>query len=158
IDSTLALAATVLVLIAIVPAVISTRIGLKRQRTVASIDGRIGGLLLQLLTGISKLRVTGAENRSFAVWAKLFARRRDADMGAEQLNVRVALIDTIYPILCSMVLYWMVAGPQGGGGKQKVTTGMFLAFSTAFGMFLNSTLHVIEAVLQSLSVIPMYER
>src|SRR5205807_1773283 len=42
--------------------------------------------------------------------------------------------------------------------KQKVSTGMFLAFATAFGMFLSSTLHVIEALLQSLSIIPLYER
>jgi len=57
-------------------------------------------------------------------------------------------------MICTMVLYWMLAG----SGRQKVTTGMFLAFSTAFGMFLSATLHVIEASLHSLAVIPMYER
>jgi ATP-binding cassette subfamily C protein len=154
IDPKLAVAATVLVVVAIVPAVLATRTGLKRQRAVAAIDGRIEGLLLQLLTGIAKLRVTAAENRAFAVWANLFARRRDADIGAENVNVRIGLFQSVYPIVCSMVLFWMLAGT----GKQTVSTGMFLAFSTAFGMFLGSTLQVIDACLHSLAVIPMYER
>ena len=87
--------------------------GLTRQRTVAEIDGKIGGLLLQLLTGIAKLRVTGTENRAFGVWAALFARRRDADLGAERVNIRVGVFQAAYPILCSIVLYWLLAGPGG---------------------------------------------
>jgi ATP-binding cassette subfamily C protein len=154
IDGGLAGAATVLVVIAIVPAVLGTHFGLKRQRAVAAIDGKIAGLLLQLLSGIAKLRVTAAENRAFAVWARHFARRRDADLGAERVNVRIAVFQSVYPIVCSIVLYWMLVG----AAKQKVSTGMFLAFATAFGMFLASTLHVIEACLMSLSVIPLYER
>lgn len=154
IDGGLAAAATVLVGLAAIPAIIGTRYGLKRQRAVAAIDGKIGGLLLQLLTGISKLRVTAAEGRAFAVWARMFARRRDADLGAERVNLRIALFQSVYPLLCTMVLYWALAGKGG----QKVSTGMFLAFSSAFGIFLSATLAVVDAVLQSLSVVPMYER
>jgi len=154
IDPGLALAATLLVVIAAVPAVLGTHYGLKRQRTVAAIDGRIEGLLLQLLTGIAKLRVTAAESRAFAVWARLFATRRDADLGAERVYVRISIFQTVYPMACTMVLYWMLAG----GGHQKVSTGSFLAFATAFGMFLGATLHVVDACLMSLAVIPMYER
>jgi NHLM bacteriocin system ABC transporter ATP-binding protein len=154
IDPSLALAATVLVLVAIIPAVLATQIGLKRQRKVAEIDGKIEGLLLQLLSGIAKLRVTAAENRAFAVWGRLFARRRDADLGAERVNVRISIFQSIYPTVCSMVLYWSLAG----AGKQKITTGLFLAFASAFGIFLGATLQVIGAVLDSLAAIPLYER
>jgi len=154
IDPSLALAATGLVVVAIVPAVLATYYGLKRQRTVAAIDGKIEGLLLQLLSGIAKLRVTAAENRAFAVWARLFARRRAADLGAERVNARIDIFQSVYPILCSMVLFWMLAG----AGKQKISTGMYLAFSAAFGIFLSATLSVIEALLHSLAAIPMYER
>ncbi len=53
-----------------------------------------------------------------------------------------------------MVLYWMLADSD----KQKLSTGMFLAFSAAFGTFLMATLQVVDAGLHSLAVIPMYER
>ncbi len=154
IDKTLAIAATALVAIAAIPAILATHYGLKRQRAVAAIDGKIEGLLLQLLTGISKIRVTAAESRAFGVWARLFARRRDADLGAERVYLRISVFQSIYPMICTMVLYVSLAG----GDKQKVSTGMFLAFSTAFGMFLGATLTVIDAALHSLAVVPMYER
>lgn len=75
VDSGLALAATGLVGVAAVVAAVAAWSGLCRVRNVTELDGRIGGLLLEVLTGISKLRNTGAENRAFAVWARLFARR-----------------------------------------------------------------------------------
>jgi NHLM bacteriocin system ABC transporter ATP-binding protein len=154
IDPKLALAATLLVVVAGSVAAMAAYAGLQRQRKVAELDGKIGGLLLQLLGGIAKLRVTGSENRAFGVWAKLFARRRDADLGAERVNLRVSVFQGSFPIVCSMVLFWMLSG-EGG---QKLSTGQFLAFSSAFGVFLAAILDVIETALQSLSVVPMYER
>jgi ATP-binding cassette subfamily C protein len=135
-------------------AAVAAYYGLQRQRKVAELDGKIGGLLLQLLTGIAKLRVTGSENRAFGVWSRMFARRRDADLGAERVNIRVAVFQTIFPVICSGVLFWMLIG----SGEQKLSTGEFLAFSTAFGMFLRAILDVIETGLRCLLVIPMYER
>jgi ABC-type bacteriocin/lantibiotic exporter with double-glycine peptidase domain len=53
-----------------------------------------------------------------------------------------------------MVLFWSLAS----AGTQKLSTGQFLAFSSAFGMFTAAVLGLIETGLHSLSVIPMYER
>ncbi len=154
IDPRLALAATLLVTVSGVVAATAAYYGLQRQRRVAELDGKIGGLLLQLLTGMAKLRVTGSENRAFGVWAQLFALRRDADLGAERVNIRVAVFQSSYPMICSMVLFWSLAGQAG----QTLSTGQFLAFNSAFSMFMGSVLSVIETGLHSLSVIPMYER
>jgi len=154
IDKSLAVAATGLVLVASIPAVVATRYALARQREVATLDGKLGGLLLQFFSGIAKLRVTAAENRAFSVWARIFARRRDQDLGAEWVNVRMSVFQSVFPIVCSMVLYWMLAK----SGEQSISTGQFLAFAAAFGIFLGSTLHVIDAILHSLMVIPLYER
>ena len=154
IDPRLALAGTGLVAVAGTVAAFAAYYGLQRQRRVAEIDGKINGLLLQLLTGIAKLRVTGSENRAFGVWAGLFTRRRDADLEAERVNIRVGVFQTAFPILCSMLLFWLLAG----SGNQKLSTGEFLAFSAAFGVFLRAVLDLIETGLHSLSVIPMYER
>jgi ABC-type bacteriocin/lantibiotic exporter with double-glycine peptidase domain len=64
------------------------------------------------------------------------------------------VFQSAFPILCSMVLFWVVAG----GAKQSISTGQFLAFSAAFGMFLGAVLGMIDAGLHSLLVIPLYER
>jgi NHLM bacteriocin system ABC transporter ATP-binding protein len=154
IDPKLALAATGLVAVASLVAAIAAYYGLQRRRIVAELDGKIGGLLLQLLSGIAKLRVTGAENRAFGVWSRLFVGRRDADIGAERVNVRVNVFQAVFPIIASMLLFWLLIRP----GEQTLSTGQFLAFSTAFTLFLRAMLDVIETGLHSLNVIPMYER
>ncbi len=154
IDVRLALASTGLVLIAAVVAAIAAYYALQRERVVATLDGKIGGLILQLFGGVAKLRVSGAEQRAFSVWAQLFSQRRDADLGAERVNTRASVFQGAFPILTSMTLFWLLAG----SGKQSLTTGQFLAFSAAFSMFLAAVLDVIHTGLQSLRVIPMYER
>jgi ATP-binding cassette subfamily C protein len=153
IEARLALAAGALVLVATVAAGVATLFALQRQRRVADLDGQISGLLLQLLSGIAKLRVTGSENRAFGVWSRLFARRRDAELGGERINVRIAVFHSFYPVLCSAALFWLVAGGAG-----KLTTGQFLAFNVSFAIFLGAMLDLVAAGLQSLSVVPMYER
>jgi ATP-binding cassette subfamily C protein len=153
IDAKLSLAAGALVAVAAMVAAIAAYQGLLRQRRVAELDGKIGGLLLQLFTGIAKLRVTGTENRAFSVWSSLFAHRRDADLAAERVNIRVAVFQASYPLACSIVV-WLLVGEQ----TPRLSTGQFLAFSAAFSMFIGAMLNLIETGLQSLSVIPLYER
>jgi len=154
VDWYLAVAATGLVLVSGLVGSVASIYGLRRQRRVAELDGKIGGLLLQILTGIAKLRVTGSENRAFGVWAGLFAWRRDADLQAERVNIRVGIFQASFPLLCSVVLYWLLSGHGG----QKLSTGQFLAFNTSFAIFMSAMLGVIDTGLHSLNVIPMYER
>jgi NHLM bacteriocin system ABC transporter ATP-binding protein len=154
VNGSLALAACGLVAIASAVAGLASWAALRRQRILVELDGKIGGLLLQLLGGIAKLRVTGSEDRAFGVWSRLFARRRDADLGAGLVDVRVAVFQSAFPLLCNMTLFWLLLGSVG----QKLSTGMFLAFMTAFNVFLISVLDVIATALQSLVVVPLYER
>src|SRR5690606_5344861 len=49
---------------------------LHHQRKATHVQSRLSGLVLQLVTGISKLRVAGAEIRAFARWAKGFTEQR----------------------------------------------------------------------------------
>jgi NHLM bacteriocin system ABC transporter ATP-binding protein len=153
IDPRLAVAACLLVAVAAVVSAVAAYQALRRQRVVADLDGKIGGLLLQLFTGIAKLRVTGTENRAFSVWSSLFARRRDADLTAERVNVRVAIFEAAYPLACSAVIWLLVTQHV-----PRLSTGQFLAFSASFAMFVASMLDVIETGLAALAVIPMYER
>ncbi|HMI94178.1 MAG TPA: NHLP bacteriocin export ABC transporter permease/ATPase subunit, partial [Polyangiales bacterium] len=152
-DTNLALAASGLVAIAGLVAVIATYYDLGLRRRLMELDGRISGLLLQLLFGIAKLRVSAAENRAFSVWARLFAQRRDADLAGEKIGIRVGVFHAIFPVGCSIALFWLMAG-----SGQKLSTGQFLAFSAAFGVFMRAVLDVISAGLAILSVVPIYER
>ncbi|MEL6134921.1 MAG: ABC transporter transmembrane domain-containing protein, partial [Bacteroidota bacterium] len=45
---------------------------LKYDRVVAQIEGDIQGFLFEFISGISKIRISGAEQRIFAIWANKF--------------------------------------------------------------------------------------
>jgi NHLM bacteriocin system ABC transporter ATP-binding protein len=153
-DVTLALAATVLVAVAALVALLSTYAELGYQRTLSALDGRMSGLLLQLMGGIAKLRSSGSENRAFAVWARLFARRRDVSLAAGRVDVRVSVFEAMYPLLCSMCLFWLMARSRAGA----LTTGQFLAFSAAFALFMRAVLALVSALLQVVKAVPLFER
>jgi NHLM bacteriocin system ABC transporter ATP-binding protein len=155
IDTKLALAATGLAAIAGLVAMFAAYAALARQGRVMTLDGKIGGLLLQIISGIAKLRVTASENRAFSVWSKLFVQRRDADLQAEKVNVRIAVFQSSFPLLCSIVLFFLLAQSPA---TQTLSTGRFLAFTSSFGLFMAAMLDVIETGLKSLSIIPMYQR
>jgi NHLM bacteriocin system ABC transporter ATP-binding protein len=153
-DVSLALAATGLVAIAAVVASAATYFELPLVRASSDLDGKLSGLSLQLLGGIAKLRSSGGESRAFGVWARTFARRRDLSLAGGRIGVRVAIFQSFYPLLCSMTLYFMIAGPAA----RPLTTGDFLAFSAAFTTFLLAVLDLVSAALQTVKLVPMYER
>src|SRR6185295_7007095 len=51
-------------------------IQLRSQREELDVRGRISGLVLQIVAGVGKVRVAGAENHAFRVWADQFAEQR----------------------------------------------------------------------------------
>ncbi|HXI57351.1 MAG TPA: NHLP bacteriocin export ABC transporter permease/ATPase subunit, partial [Polyangia bacterium] len=160
-DARLALAAAALVAAATLIATVASVFELKRWRDLTALDGRIGGLLLQLVNGIAKLRVARAERRAFGVWANLVARRRSTELGAERIGAGLGVFNAVYPILCNGVLFYLLAGRSGGGGAlaaPAMTTGQFLAFYAAFTALLRAVLELLGAALGVAAVIPLYER
>lgn len=163
-DAKLAWAAAGLAVLALAVTVSCSYVKLGRQRAATEIEGHISGLVLQLLSGISKLRVAGAEDRAFAEWARLFARqKRMAFRGGVVDNV-MAVFAAAFPIVASMVLFAMMVmaadKPEvaGAAPAKPLSTGQFVAFNAAFAGFLTSMLGLGTALLTALAVIPLYER
>jgi NHLM bacteriocin system ABC transporter ATP-binding protein len=157
----LAAAATALVAIAAIAGVVASGYDLRRRRRLAAQDGRISGLLVQMLSGIAKLKVARAERRAFGLWADLIAKRRSTSLGVS--GARLALFHAVYPIACSALLFYLIAGQTPGmsGSRAAVvrmTTGQFLAFFAAFSSLMRASLELIGAAVGVVGIIPLYER
>jgi len=50
----------------------------------------MSGFLLQMISGISKIRVSAAENRFFKQWSELFSQQRKASFKAQVFNNNLA--------------------------------------------------------------------
>jgi len=157
----LAIVALALVLVAATATILTGLRVLKLERALQQISGKIEGLVLQFITGVSKLRVAGAEARAFEVWARDFAEQKRVAFKVGSIQNGLQVFNSVFPVVASMsifgVLVMALSSPTDAGGS-AITTGSFLAFNAAFGQFLSSSLQMSSVVVSLLMIVPLYER
>jgi NHLM bacteriocin system ABC transporter ATP-binding protein len=124
---------------------------------VAEIQSKVSGLVLQLLSSITKLRVAGAEPTAFALWARRFTEQRRIQFRTRQIGNWVAAFNAAFPTLAYVVLFW-TALPLVRSADATIRTGDFLAFLSAYGSCQGALLGTCMALLGTLSVVPLYEQ
>lgn len=157
----LALIAVAVAIVVILITSISGAILVKKVRPLLEIEGNIFGQIVQLINGISKLRIAGAEERAFAAWGKNYSRQIKLELSTQLVEDMVALFNTVMPTIISGVLFWFTlkllteAQTQGEIG---LTVGTFLAFNAAFRTFLQGATSVSNTVTDTLEVVPQWQR
>lgn len=124
------------------------------RRRILAISGLLSSLLLQFVSGISKLKISGTEGRAFAAWARHFSEQKTAAVRARRIANNFTVFSSFYPLLCNAVIFKINA--QLGG--QGLSTGGFLAFLAAFTQFLVATLALSSTLLSVVNIVPLYER
>ncbi len=152
----LALIAMVLVLIAMIYTFVSAYFQMRYMNQILKFDGKIQGLILQLLSGIQKLRVAGAEGRAFGVWADNYSKRQKLSFKAGNLQNHLEVFNTIFPTLTTIIIFATVA--YFLKKDAQFTTGEFIAFNAAFGQFTAAALAMSGVAIQVLEVFPIYKR
>lgn len=133
---------------------------LRFQRIEFQMRGRITGLVLNLLTGVTKLRVSGSEQHAFRVWAEQFASQRRISFKVGNIRNAAQVFSAVFPVLSSIAIFYTLLSIQqsGDGGDAGLTTGEFIAFNAAYGLFLAAMQALGDASLNLLRVVPIYER
>ncbi len=134
---------------------------LRHQRQLLNGLGRLTGLVLQLISGVAKIRVVGAEDHAFRMWSRAFAQTRRLGFAAGRIQNRVQVFNSAFNVISSIVIFSTLVAVLNRSGEQPavtLSTGQFIAFNAAYGSFLIACLGLSEASLGSLRVIPLYER
>ncbi|MEM1056013.1 MAG: NHLP bacteriocin export ABC transporter permease/ATPase subunit [Bacteroidota bacterium] len=134
---------------------LSAWVQLRHQRTVSEVQSRLQGRVLQFLTGLTKLRVAGAEAKAFEHWATDFGEQRRLQVKARQSSNVLLTFNAAFPVVSSLVLFAVVASGDNG---PIVPIGTFIAFHAAFGAFTSAVLSLSGAFTSVLSAIPLYEQ
>ncbi|MCL6611571.1 MAG: NHLP bacteriocin export ABC transporter permease/ATPase subunit [Peptococcaceae bacterium] len=124
------------------------------ERLVVDKSNRISGLMLQLLTGISKFRVTGAEKRAFYLITREFSDQRRIEYKSKILGSQLATFLAVLPVITSMAVFYAAVSLTGG----TLGTGKFVAFNSALAGFMGSMVMLCQSFLLVNAVIPLYER
>ncbi|MGH9856714.1 MAG: ABC transporter transmembrane domain-containing protein, partial [Acidobacteriota bacterium] len=128
---------------------------MKDSRKLKAIEGKISGIVFQIITGISKLRVAGAEGYAFAYWASKFAEQRRLAFETRMVLNRLSVFNSVLPIGASLAIFAWISF---GSNRLEILTGDFLAFNAAFSQFLVAIVSMSTSVLLIVSLIPSYER
>jgi hypothetical protein len=104
----LALAAVGLVLFGFIFTGTYGYLQVRYQRGLVHIQGKIAGMVLQFVDGISKLRVAGAENRAFNIWAGEFSKQKEVRFKVGSMANVVASFNSMFPVVCSMLIFYML--------------------------------------------------
>jgi ATP-binding cassette subfamily C protein len=119
------------------------------------LEGKIAGLVFQLVQGVGRLRVAGAELRAFQVWADAFAHQRRLTFRA-RLNANwLEIFNSAFIPLGSIAVFAVAASRLQG---DNLSVGQFLAFFAAFTQFFTGSLGLSSALTSILAAVPTFER
>lgn len=126
---------------------------LRYEKQLIEIQNQIAGLMYELILGVSKLRLSKAEERGVNVWQSQFLTARDIVLKKEKMTRIVGTFTGMVNVIFSVVLYKIVLN-----GEIQLSFGQFTAFTAAFGSFSGSMTSLAQTFLSVNNVIPIYEK
>jgi NHLM bacteriocin system ABC transporter ATP-binding protein len=120
-----------------------------------NLQGRIGGLVLQLIAGVGKLRVANATGRALALWSRRFAQQKSYFIASQRISNVLGVFETAYPTLATLIIFAMAAYTDS---RLLLDLGAFLGFNTAFGQTMGSIGAWAASISESLVAIPHLTR
>ena len=152
-EARLALAAAVLVALAVL---IMGYLGYRKvswERQVLEVSNHISGLMLQLIGGVIKFRVAGAEKRAFSRWAREFSLQRKLVFRRETVANVLTTFYSIFPVISSIIIFYALTSLT-----EPLPAGQFVGFYSAFTTFMLSMVSLSDALIGVNLVIPLYQR
>ncbi|BAZ30227.1 ABC transporter-related protein [Cylindrospermum sp. NIES-4074] len=154
--------ALVVVAVALVTIIITTVSGIltrQKVRPLEKIEGDIFGLTVQMIGGVSKLRVADAEDRAFAYWAQKYSQQLKLQLSTEVIEDILALFNTVLPTISSIMIFWVAVTMIAETPEvAKLSTGNFLAFNAAFATFISGATQLSNTIISVLEIGIFWER
>lgn len=160
-DKRLAIISSILSFIVFIAIALATALQLTNKRKETDIQGDISGFVFQLINGIAKLKVSGAETLAFAKWADKFSEQKKYAYRAGLTNNYLTVFNSVMPVVSSITIFTFVTlqiQQADATGRTIISTGGFLAFNAAFTGFLMAIMRLGTSVATLANVIPLFER
>lgn len=139
---------SIIALLAFSIAVTIKSVGISRK--LMKEDAKLSGLTFQLFSGISKIRLSGAEKRAFAKWGELYTKTAKLNYTPPQILRLSSPISTLISMCGTMIMLYFA-------GATRVSVADFMAFSAAFGSVNAAAMGLIKVVSTFASIGPTME-
>jgi NHLM bacteriocin system ABC transporter ATP-binding protein len=138
----------------------SSILTLRKIRPMLDQQGRLLGMMVQIINGVSKFRVAGAETRAFAYWGRQYSHQLKLMLGTQGIEDNLAVINNLLSAITPAVLFGCAVYllQQSQANQGSFSTGTFLAFNAAFGTFIAGATSLSTTVVDVLEVLPIWQR
>ncbi|MDX2098064.1 MAG: NHLP bacteriocin export ABC transporter permease/ATPase subunit [Leptolyngbyaceae cyanobacterium bins.59] len=157
-NPTLALVALVALLAVTIATWLSIRLMLPQLLLLQELDGKLFGFTVQLVHGIAKLRLTGAEERAFAQWGKQYSQQQHLQLRIQQIRDKLTVWNYLVPGISAVALFGSAVEAFHSTSGMSISVGVFLAFYAAFGSFINGAVGLSNAVAETLTLFALSRR
>jgi NHLM bacteriocin system ABC transporter ATP-binding protein len=160
-SASLALVACTATLVVVLVTLVAGFLTVRQVNQLKTITASVFGLLVQLLGGVAKLRVAGAEARAFAVWAQQYSQQQCLRQRVQRLADAVHVCNDIMPTITSASLFWCASLALDVGPTMAAhgfSAGTFLAFYTACGVFIGAATALSTALIDTVDLAALWQR
>ncbi|MDR1240553.1 MAG: ATP-binding cassette domain-containing protein [Oscillospiraceae bacterium] len=124
------------------------RQGINKKKT--DLSPKLQSLVFSIFGGIQKIKISGAEKRAFAKWAKSYSKVEQLDYSPPWIIRLSGVISTIISSLGTIALYWAAA-------KNNVPVANYMAFNMAYGAVSGAIMSLGGVVLQIANLKPILD-
>ncbi|MEM1392177.1 MAG: NHLP bacteriocin export ABC transporter permease/ATPase subunit, partial [Cyanobacteria bacterium P01_H01_bin.150] len=154
----LALIAVLVAGINVTVTIISGILTLKKIRPLLNMQGKLFGMMVQIINGVAKFRLAGAEPRAFAYWGRQYHHQLHLMLDSQSIEDNLVVIKNILSALTPAVIFAFTINLLQASQDGSFSTGTFLAFNAAFGTFISGTSNLSTTIIDILEALPLWER
>ena len=110
-------------------------LNIKLNRKANDLAPKLSGLVYQLFTGISKIKVAGAEVRSFAKWADLYSKLSKIQFSPGLIIKISGAISSAINLAGTMWIYWLVY-------STGISPADYMAYNVAYGQLSGAIMQI----------------
>ena len=131
------------------------------------LEGDFNGLMIQLIGGVSKLRVAGAEHRAFNHWVSKYTDQLKLKLDIQMIKDLVTIFNVALGPVATAVLFWQAVDLTIGlpvGDEDAISIGDFIAFNTAFILYIagwqdvsNTLVGVLDSIVKGKRIQPLVQ-
>lgn len=123
----LVLPAFVIIFITLAFSLITTFYQTRVSQNTMELQAKESGMSYQLITGVQKIKLSGAEKRAYAKWSELYAKQMMAVYHPPMFLKLNTAIGTAISLFGTLLMYYMAL-------KSNVSVSHYYAFNSAYGM------------------------
>ncbi|WP_312071319.1 NHLP bacteriocin export ABC transporter permease/ATPase subunit [Anaerotignum propionicum] len=142
--------AIVITLLTVVFTIFSTLMQMNCSQRMMKLGAKESGLIYSFISGVQKLKLSGAEKRAFSKWAELYRQKASLIYDPPMYLKLNTVISTGISLVGTIVLYYTAV-------KTGVSVADYFAFNIAYGMVSGAFLSLSGIALTAANIKPMFE-